>query len=63
MDRKYVDCREHPSQQKCSVAISADSENEVLDVAVQHAVTRHGYEDSPELREQIRKTIKTGLSV
>jgi hypothetical protein len=37
MARKYVDCREIPSQSKCTVAISADSEKELIEVAVQHA--------------------------
>jgi predicted small metal-binding protein len=38
MARKYVDCRKMPSQCKCTVAGSAGSENELIEVAVQHAV-------------------------
>ena len=38
MTRKYIDCRLFPSDSKCSVAISADTEDEVVDAAVQHAV-------------------------
>jgi predicted small metal-binding protein len=43
----------------CTVAISADSAKELVDAAVQHAVAAHGHTDSPELREQITKMIKT----
>jgi predicted small metal-binding protein len=39
MSRKYIDCREFPSETNCTVAISADSEAELLEVAVQHAVS------------------------
>jgi predicted small metal-binding protein len=60
MGRKYIDCREYPSDMHCTVTIAADSEDELLDVAAQHAVRTHGHEDSPELRAQLRQIIKTG---
>jgi predicted small metal-binding protein len=60
MSRKYIDCREFPSATKCTVAISADTEDELLEVAVQHSVRTHGHEDSPEFRAQLREGIKTG---
>lgn len=58
MARKFIDCREYPSQTKCTVAISADSERELLEVAVQHAVTIHGHRDTPELRETLKSMFK-----
>lgn len=58
--RKFVDCREFPSESNCTVAISADSENELLEIAVQHAVTMHGHKDTPELRDMIRSAMKDG---
>lgn len=61
MARKMIDCREFPSESNCTVAITADSEDEILDVAVPHAVAKHGHEDTPELREQIRSMIKEGV--
>lgn len=61
MTRKYIDCREFPSATRCSVAISADSDEELLEVAVQHAVSVHKHEDSPELRSAIRGLIKEGM--
>jgi predicted small metal-binding protein len=60
MSRKYIDCRQFPSEMKCTVAISADSEKELLDAAVQHAVTVHRHQDSPELRSQLTKMFKDG---
>jgi predicted small metal-binding protein len=63
MDRKFVDCREYPSEKKCTVAISADTEDEVIEAAVQHAVKTHGHTDSPEFRQKLRGMIKTGVRV
>ena len=61
MARKYIDCREYPSENKCTVAISADADREILEVAVQHAVKSHGHKDTPEFREQLLRMIKTGV--
>lgn len=54
MARKIIDCRDFPDSH-CSVALSADSETELVDAAVQHAVQVHGHQDTPELREELRK--------
>ena len=55
--RKSIDCRHYPSDKNCSLKISG-TENEVLDAAVQHAVSVHGHNNSPELREQIKSMLK-----
>jgi predicted small metal-binding protein len=60
MGRKYVDCRDYPGDHKCTIALSADSENELLEAAVQHGITVHGYEDTPEFREKLRQGMKDG---
>lgn len=60
MARWHIDCRDYPSEMNCSVAISADSEKELLDAAVQHAVTVHKHEDTPEFRDQLKGILKTG---
>ncbi|MDB5772056.1 MAG: hypothetical protein V7606_1567 [Burkholderiales bacterium] len=60
MARKYIDCREFPSESNCSVAMAADSDEELLEAAVQHAVTVHQHEDSPELRKQLSGLFKQG---
>ena len=59
--RKFIDCREMPSEMNCTVAISADSEEELVEAAVQHAVAVHSHEDTPELRESIRSGIHEGM--
>ena len=53
MTRKMVDCRTMPSEINCTLTIAGEEE-EVLDAAVMHAVDKHGHEDTPELREQVR---------
>jgi predicted small metal-binding protein len=58
--RKYIDCREFPSEMKCTVAIVADSEEELINAAVQHAVAVHGEHDTPELRAEVKKAIHEG---
>jgi predicted small metal-binding protein len=60
MDRKYIDCREYPSESGCSIAISGDNEDEVVEAAAQHATKVHGHRDSPELRQQLRQMVKVG---
>lgn len=60
MARKYIDCREFPSEMKCTVAISADSDDELIEAAVQHAVAVHGEHDTAEFRRDIRGAIHQG---
>ncbi|PWT95703.1 MAG: DUF1059 domain-containing protein [Blastocatellia bacterium] len=55
--RKFVDCREYPSEKNCSLKISG-TEDEVLDAAVQHAVSVHAHENTPGLRDELRKFLK-----
>ncbi|MHB1143972.1 MAG: DUF1059 domain-containing protein [Thiobacillus sp.] len=58
MSRKFIDCREYPSEMNCTVSLSADNEAELLEAAVQHAVAIHGHTDTPELRETLRSMFK-----
>lgn len=55
--RKSIDCRHYPSEKNCSLKISG-TEKEVLDAAVQHAVSSHGHANSLELREQLKSMLK-----
>jgi len=59
MGRVFVDCRDYPSEMNCTVAISADTREELVDAAVQHAVAVHGHHDSPELRHELARMIKS----
>jgi predicted small metal-binding protein len=60
MSRQYIDCREFPSIMNCSLALSSDNDNELLEAAVQHAVAVHGHSDTPELRKQLTSLFKPG---
>lgn len=60
MARRYVDCREVPSESHCTVAIAADTDEELMEAAIQHATTVHGHEDTPEFREQVRHAFHDG---
>lgn len=55
--RKAIDCRDHPSENNCSLRISG-TEEEVLDAAMHHAILAHGHENSKELREQLKSMLK-----
>lgn len=54
MTRHTIDCRNVPSDNNCTVAISADAQEELLDAAVQHAIKVHGHTDTPEFRDQLK---------
>jgi predicted small metal-binding protein len=56
-NRKSIDCRDYPSDKNCSLKISG-TEAEVLDAAVDHAVSAHGHQNSAELREQLKSMLK-----
>jgi hypothetical protein len=56
-ERKIIDCRKYPSEKNCTVTISG-KEEEVLPLAVHHAVTVHGHKDTPELREQLKAVLE-----
>ena len=58
--RKYVDCRDYPSETNCTVALSADSETELIEAAVQHAVAIHDHKDTPDLRTMLKSVIREG---
>ena len=56
-NRKVADCRLHPSVNNCSLTI-AGTEEEVVKASVEHAVSSHGHDDTPELHESIRTMLK-----
>jgi len=56
-ERKKIDCRKMPSESNCTIAISG-KEEEVLPLAIYHATTVHGHEDTPELKEQIKSMLE-----
>ena len=57
MTRKVIDCRDHPSENNCSLSVEG-TEQEVLKVAVWHAVHDHGHKDTPELHNALKAGMK-----
>ena len=57
MSRKIVDCRDFPSDSKCTLTIAGE-EAEVVRAAALHAADVHGHPDTPEFREQLRRSMK-----
>lgn len=58
MARYYIDCRDYPGDIKCSLALSADTKEELLEAAIQHGIHVHGFEDTPELRKNLVEELK-----
>lgn len=57
MARVVADCRDFPSESGCTLTIAGE-EDEVVAAAAIHAATVHGHEDSAELREMLRGSLK-----
>jgi hypothetical protein len=57
MSRKIADCRDFPSDSKCTLTIAGEEE-EVVRAAAAHAADVHGHKDTPELRAELRKMLK-----
>ena len=57
MARKSIDSRLMPSESNCTVFVSGE-EDEVLELAVQHAVSVHGHTDDQELRDGLRAALR-----
>ncbi|HEY4526741.1 MAG TPA: DUF1059 domain-containing protein [Candidatus Paceibacterota bacterium] len=55
--RKVADCRLMPSESNCQMTMIGPEED-LLDAAVDHAVSKHGHERSPKLREGIKTMLK-----
>ena len=63
MARMFIDCRKFPSEKNCTVSIAADTRQELMEAAVQHAVAVHGHTDGPQLREMIGQAIQQESAV
>ena len=60
MARKYIACRLCPPYPTCSIATPGPTAAAAVAAAAQHAVSVHKHEDSPQLRQQIRASVKDG---
>jgi hypothetical protein len=61
MARVMADCRRWPSDLNCSLTIIGEQE-EVVEAAAAHAMSAHGHENTPELREQLRQFLEPAES-
>jgi hypothetical protein len=57
MGRKVADCRDFPSDNNCTLAMSG-VKDEVMAAATQHAVSAHGHEDTAEVRDWLRQNLR-----
>jgi predicted small metal-binding protein len=55
--RKGFDCRLFPADIPCEFDVWGDEE-QVLEIAVEHAAESHGFRDTPALREQLRSMMR-----
>jgi predicted small metal-binding protein len=55
MSRKIFDCRDWPGP--CTLVMTGE-EDEVVDAQVLHVVGAHGQQQSPQLRELIRGSLR-----
>lgn len=62
MSRVMTDCRKMPSEKNCSLTI-AGTEEEVVQAATEHAISAHGHADTPELRDEIRRSLEPAEAV
>jgi hypothetical protein len=59
-ERVATDCREFPSDSNCSLYIAGTPE-EVLSAATAHAVSWHKHEESEELRDAVKSSLKPAV--
>ena len=55
--RVFADCRLYPSEKNRSLYL-AGTEEEVFEVALHHAITSHGHQDTPQFRKDLRSFLK-----
>lgn len=53
--RKSLDCRALDELRDCSVSFAADSEEELMEAVLSHAMEVHLERDTPHLRARIRE--------
>lgn len=58
MARKVINCADFPGATSACTLSIAGTDDEVMAVAVAHAKSAHGHDDSPQLREAIRSLMK-----
>jgi predicted small metal-binding protein len=63
MPSMFVLCRDVINDAECSVAIGAQTHEELIEAAIEHAYATHSEEDTPALRQAIRECTREGSFV
>jgi predicted small metal-binding protein len=58
MAQQFVLCRDYLSDGECSILIGAQTQEELVEAAIEHAHGTHAQEDTPALRAYIRQNIR-----
>jgi predicted small metal-binding protein len=61
--QQFIACRDYIEDGDCSVVIGADTLEELVETAIEHAYLAHGEEDMPALRAHIREHIRNSAAV
>lgn len=56
----FVACSDYVDDNDCTVTLAAETLEETIEAAVEHAHGTHGEEDTPTLRGLIRDSIRQG---
>ena len=57
MAQQFIACRDYIDDGDCSVVIGADTLEELIETAIEHAYLAHAQEDTPALRAHIREHV------
>ena len=60
MGQKYVDCRELSGDTHCSATLVANSDDELMEVVIKHAINVHGLANTTDFRKKISTHFKEG---
>ncbi len=60
MGQKYVECKDLSGDMHCSAHLVADSETELMEVVIKHAINVHGLANTTDFRKQISAHVKEG---
>jgi len=60
MGRKYIECRELSGDAHCSATLVADSDNELMEAVIKHAINVHGLANTADFRKQVSTHFKEG---
>lgn len=63
MPGMFVLCGDFVDDAECTVAIGAQTFEELVEAAIEHAYATHGEEDTPALRQTIRECVREGSFV